>query len=86
MSPYHLVAVLDLLKEQNTKSRIELIDKLKNFNEFANKLNIRLVLRPKNLVFSFLKNICRGKKIKYDLMTQILKTKVWYIFHWCHLY
>ena len=34
------------------------------FNEFADKLNIRLVLWPKNLVFNFFKNICTRKKIK----------------------
>ena len=61
---YDLEAVLDLLKEQDTKSRIELVDRLIMFNEFRDKLNVRLALWPKNLVFSFLKNICTGKKIK----------------------
>ena len=55
MRAYDLETVLDSLKEQNTKSRIELIDRLIMFSEFADKLNIRLVLWPKNLVFSFLK-------------------------------
>ena len=64
MRAYDLEAVLDLLKEQNTKSKIESIDRLIMFNEFADKLNIRLVLWPKNLVFSFLNNICTGKKLK----------------------
>ena len=62
MRAYDLEAVLDLLEEQNTKSRIELIDRLIMFNEFADKLNIRLVLWLKNLVFSFLKSIFTGKK------------------------
>ena len=62
MRAYDLEAVLDLLEEQNTKSRIELIDRLIMFNEFADKLNIRLVLWLKNLVFSFLKSIFAGKK------------------------
>ena len=59
MKTYDLEAVLifiniiDLLNEQNTKSRIELIDRLIMFNEFADELNIRLVLWSKNLVFSF---------------------------------
>ena len=53
MIAYDLEAVLDLLNEQNTKSRIELIDRLTMFNEFADKLNLRLVLWSKNLVFSF---------------------------------
>ena len=44
MRPYDLRAALDLLNERNTKSRIELIDRLTMFNEFADKLNIRLVL------------------------------------------
>ena len=59
-----LETVLDSLKEQNTKSRIELIGRLIMFNEFADELSIRLVLWPKNLVFIFLKSICKGKKIK----------------------
>ena len=40
MRAYDSEAVLDLLKEQNTKSRMELIDRLIMFNEFANKLRI----------------------------------------------
>ena len=44
MRAYYLKAVLDSLNEQNTKSRIKLIDRLIMFNEFADKLNIRLVL------------------------------------------
>ena len=59
---YDLEAVLDLSNEQNTKSRIELIDRLIMFNEFANKLNVRLVLWPKNLAFSFLEYIFTGKE------------------------
>ena len=62
MRAYDLQAVLDLLTEQNTKSRIELIDRLIMFNEFSDKLRIRLVLWPKNLFFSFLEGICTGKK------------------------
>ena len=34
------------------------------FNEFDDKLNIKLVLWPKNLVFSFLDSIYTGKKLK----------------------
>ena len=64
MRAYDLEAVLDLLKEQNTKSRIELIDRLIMFNEFADKLSIRFVLWSKNLVFSLLKNNCTRKKLK----------------------
>ena len=64
MRAYDLEAVIYLLNEKETESRIDLIDRLIMFNEFSDKLNIRLVLRPKNLVFSFLKNICTGKKIK----------------------
>ena len=51
MRAYDLEAVLDLLKEQNTKSRIELIDRLIMFSEFADELSIKLVLWAKNLVF-----------------------------------
>ena len=61
MRAYDLEAVL---KEQNTKSRIELTYRLIMFNEFANELSIKLVLWPKNLVFSFLESICKGKKLK----------------------
>ena len=56
MRAYDLEAVLDFLEEQNTKSRIELIDKLIMFNEFGDELSIKLVLWPKNLVFSFLES------------------------------
>ena len=45
------------------------------FNEFADKLNIRLVLWLKNLVFSFLKNIFTGKKNKIRPMDTDLKGK-----------
>ena len=86
MRAYDLEAVLDLLKEQNTKSSIELIDKLIMFNEFADKLNIRLVLWLKNLGFSFLKIICSGKNLNKDLLTQILRAKVWHIVHYYHLH
>ena len=51
MRAYDLEAVLDLLKEQNTKSRIELIDRLIMFSEFADELSIKSVLWAKNLVF-----------------------------------
>ena len=37
MDPYDLEEVLDLLKGLNTESRIELIDRLIMFNEFADK-------------------------------------------------
>ena len=56
MRAYDLEAVLDFLEEQYTKSRIELIDKLIMFNEFGDELSIKLVLWPKNLVFSFLES------------------------------
>ena len=64
MRVYDLEAVLYVLNEKDTESSIELIDRLTMFNEFADKLNIKLVLWHKNLVFSFLKNICTGKKTK----------------------
>ena len=50
MSPNELKTVLDLLKKLNGKSRIELIDRLIMFNEFANKLNIKLIKWPKNII------------------------------------
>ena len=43
MRAYDLKGVLDLLKEQNTESKIELIDRLIMFNRFDNKLNISIV-------------------------------------------
>ena len=36
--------VLDLLGKLDNKPRIELIDRLIMFNEFANKLNIELIM------------------------------------------
>ena len=42
MSPNELKIVLDLLKKLG-KPRIELIDRLMIFNEFTNKLNIKLI-------------------------------------------
>ena len=43
MSPNELKIVLDLLKKLDGKPRIELIDRLMIFNEFTNKLNIKLI-------------------------------------------
>ena len=43
MRAYDLKGVLDLLKEQDTESKIELIDRLIMFNRFDNKLNISIV-------------------------------------------
>ena len=43
MSPNELKIVLDLLKKLDGKPRIELIDRLMMFNEFTNKLNIKLI-------------------------------------------
>ena len=34
------------------------------FNEFANKLNIKLIMWPKNIVFDIVEAISKGKKIK----------------------
>ena len=48
-----LEAIFDLLKNTDTKSRIELIDRLIMFSELADRLNIKLIMWPKNLVFSF---------------------------------
>ena len=41
--PNELKIVLDLLKKLDGKPRIELIDRLMMFNEFTNKLNIKLI-------------------------------------------
>ena len=43
MSPNELKIVLDILKKLDGKPRIELIDRLIIFNEFANKRNIKLI-------------------------------------------
>ena len=56
------------------------------FNEFSDKLNIRLVLRPKNLVFSFLKNICTGKKFKIRPTDTDLERKSMAYSHYYHLH
>ena len=45
------------------------------FNEFANELNIKLVLWPKNLIFSFLESICKGKKFKIRSIDTDLESK-----------
>ena len=57
MEPYDLEAVLDSSKGLDIESRLELVDRLIIFNEFADELSIKLVLWPKNLIFSFLKSI-----------------------------
>ena len=49
MSPNKLKIVLDLLKILDVKPRIELIDRLLIFNEFGNKLNIKLIKLPKDI-------------------------------------
>ena len=48
MSPNELKIVLDLLEEIDGKPRIELVDRLIIFNEFANKLSIKLIKGLKN--------------------------------------
>ena len=49
MRAYDLEAVLDLLNEQNTKSRIELFDRLIMFNEFVYKLIIKYLHKKKKI-------------------------------------
>ena len=60
MSPNELKIALDLLKNLNGKPRIELIDRLIMFNEFANKLNIKLIKWPKNYIFNIVEYVSRG--------------------------
>ena len=62
MSPNKLKLVLDLSKKLDGKPRIELIDRLIMFNKFANKLNIKLIQWPKNIIFNIVEYISRGKK------------------------
>ena len=59
-----LKIVLDLLEKLDNKPRMELIDRLIMFNEFASKLNIKLIMWPKNIVFNIVESISRGKKLK----------------------
>ena len=61
MSPNELKIVLDLLEEIDGKPRIELVDRLIIFNEFANKLSIKLIKGLKNCVFNTAEYISRGK-------------------------
>ena len=44
MSPNELRVVLDLLEKLDGQPRVELIDRPINFNEFADKLSIKLVM------------------------------------------
>ena len=44
MSPNELRVVLDLLEKLDGEPRVELIDRPINFNEFADKLSIKLVM------------------------------------------
>ena len=44
------------------KPRIELIDRLIMFNEFANKLNIKLIKWPKYIIFNIVEYTSKGKK------------------------
>ena len=78
-----LEEVLDSLKGPAIESRIKLIDTLIMFSEFADKLNTKLVLRFKNLVFRF--NICTVEKFKIRSTDTDLNAKVWPIVHFCHL-
>ena len=64
MSPNELKIVLDLLKKLDGKPRIKLIDRLIMFNEFANKLNIKLIKWSKNIMFNTVEYISRGKNLK----------------------
>ena len=59
-----LKIVLDLLEKLDNKPTMELIDRLIMFNEFASKLNIKLIMWPKNIVFNIVESISRGKKLK----------------------
>ena len=64
MSLNELRVVLDLLEKLDCKRRIELIDRLIMFNEFANKLNIKLMMWAENLVFNIVESISKGKNLK----------------------
>ena len=75
VSPNELKIVLDLLEKLDTKSRIELIDRLIMLNEFANKLNIKLIKGSKNCVFNTVEYISRGKNAKVKSIDLDLKNK-----------
>ena len=64
MSPNELKIVLHLFKKLNGKPRIELIDRLIMFNEFANKLNINLIKWPEIFIFNTVEYISRARKLK----------------------
>ena len=64
VSPNELKTALDLLEKTDGKSGIELIDRLIMFNEFANKLSIKLIMGPKNCVLNTVEYICRCKMLK----------------------
>ena len=52
MSQNELKIVLDLLKKLDGKPRTKVIDRLIMFNEFANKLNFKLIKWSKNIIFN----------------------------------
>ena len=65
MSLNKLKIVMDLLEKLDTKSRIELIEKLIiMFNPFTTKLNIKLMMWYKNLVSNFAESISERKNLK----------------------
>ena len=64
MSLNELKIALDLSEKLDGKPRMELMDKLIMFNECANKLNIKLIIWPKNIVFNIVESISKGKNLK----------------------
>ena len=64
MSPNELKIVLDLLEKLDGKPRVELIGRIIMFNEFCNKLNIKLTKWPKNIIFNIVECISKGKNFK----------------------
>ena len=81
MSSNELIIALDVLKKINGELRIELIDRLIRFNEFANKLNIKLIEGPKNCILNTAEYISNGKYLKIKPIDLSLKDK--YIAY-CH--
>ena len=55
---------LHLIFKLNDEPRIELTDRLKKFNEFANNLNIKLLKGPKNCILNTAKYISNENIIK----------------------
>ena len=64
MSPNELKIVLDLLEKLDGNPRRKLIERLIIFKEFANKLSIKVVMWPKNIVFNIVESISKRKNFK----------------------